>query len=97
MKVIRRSRHGSIGDQRRASTYASLCDGKCEDKIKELTTGRTDDDPNTPEAQKAPSMGMKSLCIPFEQPEGLVKGETKCLNPECERLAEKFVMFGRSY
>ncbi|KAK6948611.1 hypothetical protein Daesc_010381 [Daldinia eschscholtzii] len=72
-------------------------DGKCEDKIKELTTGRTDEDPNTPEAQKAPSMGMKSLCIPFEQPEGLVKGETKCLNPECERLAEQFVMFGRSY
>ncbi|KAI0848900.1 proline-tRNA ligase-like protein [Daldinia vernicosa] len=72
-------------------------DGKCEDKIKELTHGRTDEDPNTPEAQKAPSMGMKSLCIPFEQPEGLVHGETKCLNPECERLAEKFVMFGRSY
>ncbi|KAI0834119.1 proline-tRNA ligase-like protein [Hypoxylon sp. FL0890] len=72
-------------------------DGKCEDQIKELTTGRTDEDPNTPEAQKAPSMGMKSLCIPFEQPEGLVQGETKCLNPECQRLAEKFVMFGRSY
>lgn len=70
---------------------------KCEDKIKELTTGRTDEDPNIPEAQKAPSMGMKSLCIPFEQPDGLVKGETKCLNPECERHAEKFVMFGRSY
>lgn len=72
-------------------------DGKCEDKIKELTTGRTDEDPDTPEAQKAPSMGMKSLCIPFEQPEELAKGSTKCLNPECQRLAETFVMFGRSY
>ncbi len=50
-----------------------------------------------PEGQKAPSMGMKSLCIPFEQPDGLVKGETKCLNPECDRLAEKWCMFGRSY
>ncbi|KAH6856142.1 hypothetical protein B0I37DRAFT_69646 [Chaetomium sp. MPI-CAGE-AT-0009] len=70
----------------------------CEDKIKELTTGRTDDAAeNTPEGQKAPSMGMKSLCIPFEQPEGLVKGETKCLNPECSRLAEQWCMFGRSY
>ncbi|KAK4099698.1 prolyl-tRNA synthetase [Parathielavia hyrcaniae] len=70
----------------------------CEDKIKELTTGRSDDaTENAPEGQKAPSMGMKSLCIPFEQPEGLVKGETKCLNPECTRLAEQWCMFGRSY
>jgi len=70
----------------------------CEDKIKELTAGRADDAAeNAPEAQKAPSMGMKSLCIPFEQPEGLVKGETKCLSPECSRLAEQWCMFGRSY
>ncbi|KAL2164881.1 hypothetical protein VTH06DRAFT_177 [Thermothelomyces fergusii] len=70
---------------------------ECEDKIKELTAGRSDEAANAPESQKAPSMGMKSLCIPFEQPEGLVKGETKCLNPECGRLAEKWCMFGRSY
>ena len=70
----------------------------CEDKIKELTTGRADEPADTPEGQKAPSMGMKSLCIPFEQPEGgLVPGETKCLNPECGKLAEKWCMFGRSY
>ncbi|KAL2170470.1 hypothetical protein VTG60DRAFT_4850 [Thermothelomyces hinnuleus] len=71
---------------------------ECEEKIKELTAGRSDDAAeNVPEGQKAPSMGMKSLCIPFEQPEGLVKGETKCLNPECGRLAEQWCMFGRSY
>ncbi|KAK0715281.1 hypothetical protein B0H67DRAFT_490145 [Lasiosphaeris hirsuta] len=70
---------------------------ECEDKIKELTKGHSDETADTPEGQKAPSMGMKSLCIPFEQPEGLVKGETKCLNPECERLAEEWCMFGRSY
>jgi len=69
----------------------------CEDRIKVLTTGRTDESPDTPEAQKAPSMGMKSLCIPFEQPEGIVKGETKCLNPECTRNAVQWCMFGRSY
>ncbi|KAK3687401.1 hypothetical protein B0T22DRAFT_489300 [Podospora appendiculata] len=69
----------------------------CEDKIKELTTGRADESTDTPEAAKAPSMGMKSLCIPFEQPEGLVKGETKCLNPECQNLAESWCMYGRSY
>lgn len=70
---------------------------KCEDKIKDLTKGREDAANEGPDNKKAPSMGMKSLCIPFEQPEGLVKGETKCLNPECGALAEKWCMFGRSY
>lgn len=70
---------------------------KCEDKIKDLTKGREDTADEGPENKKAPSMGMKSLCIPFEQPEGIVKGETKCLNPECSAFAEKFCMFGRSY
>lgn len=69
---------------------------KCEDKIKDLTKGKPEQDAG-PEEAKQPSMGMKSLCVPFEQPEGLVKGETKCLNPECGALAEKWCMFGRSY
>jgi prolyl-tRNA synthetase len=70
---------------------------KCEDKIKDLTAGRDDSADEGPSSEKAPSMGMKSLCIPFEQPEGIVVGETKCLNPECEAYAEKWCMFGRSY
>jgi len=69
---------------------------KCEDKVKEITTGKPDES-DGPADQKAPSMGMKSLCIPFEQPEGVVKGETKCLNPECEAFAKAWCMFGRSY
>lgn len=51
----------------------------CEDEIKERSKGRSDGD--EPEDAKAPSMGAKSLCIPFEQPEGehaLVSGKTKC-------------------
>jgi prolyl-tRNA synthetase len=69
---------------------------KCEDKVKDLTTGKQEE-AEGPAELKAPSMGMKSLCIPFEQPEGLVKGKTKCLNPECTAMAEKWCMFGRSY
>lgn len=61
----------------------------CEEKIKDTTKSK---DENGNER-----MGMKSLCIPFEQPEGLVKGETKCLNPTCGKLAESWVQFGRSY
>ncbi|KAK3937597.1 hypothetical protein QBC46DRAFT_392417 [Diplogelasinospora grovesii] len=69
---------------------------KCEDRIKEIT--KSDEVHELgPDGQKLPSMGMKSLCIPFEQPEAIVKGETKCLNPECEAFAKSWVMFGRSY
>lgn len=68
----------------------------CEDKVKDLSARREQDD-NTPQDEKAPSMGAKSLCIPFEQPEeGLAEG-TKCLNPECDRMAVKWCLFGRSY
>ncbi|KAH8845571.1 hypothetical protein MCOR27_004512 [Pyricularia oryzae] len=69
-------------------------DGKCEDHIKDITKGTGME--LQADGQKAPSMGMKSLCIPFEQPEGLVEG-TKCLSPDCDKLAQKYVMFGRSY
>lgn len=68
--------------------------GPCEDKIKEMSSGNQE---GQEVDARAPSMGAKSLCIPFEQPEGLVEGETKCTNPECDKLAEKWVMFGRSY
>ena len=66
----------------------------CEDKIKEISARKETDDA-TPEDSKAPSMGAKSLCIPLEQPEGIVKGETKCVNPYCENKAEAWCMFGR--
>ena len=64
----------------------------CEDEIKDLSV-RKDEDVD----ERAPSMGAKSLCIPFDQPEGIIKGETKCTNPNCKNLAEKWCMFGRSY
>jgi prolyl-tRNA synthetase len=69
--------------------------GECEDRVKELTQGKVEE--GAEGAPKAPTMGMKSLCIPFEQPDGIVVGETECLSPECNRKAEKWCMFGRSY
>ncbi|KAF2458867.1 hypothetical protein BDY21DRAFT_370401 [Lineolata rhizophorae] len=70
-------------------------EGPCEDEIKEMSARKDDDD--APVDARAPSMGAKSLCIPFEQPDGLVEGESKCTNPNCGKLAKKWVMFGRSY
>ena len=67
---------------------------ECEDEIKKLSARKEVGD-DTPEDAKAPSMGAKSLCIPFEQPEGIAKGETKCTNPNCSRMAEQWCLFGR--
>ena len=67
---------------------------KCEDEIKEMSARRDGAD-DTPEDAKAPSMGAKSLCIPFAQPEGLVKGQTRCTNPNCKNLAKEWCLFGR--
>ncbi|EPS43308.1 hypothetical protein H072_2705 [Dactylellina haptotyla CBS 200.50] len=64
----------------------------CEDDIKERSK-RTDS--GEAEDAKAPSMGAKSLCRPFDQPTGLIPGRTKCL--ACEKDAKEFTLFGRSY
>ncbi|OGE47521.1 hypothetical protein PENARI_c042G01148 [Penicillium arizonense] len=70
---------------------------ECEDQIKDMSARKAEEDSGVAEDAKAPSMGAKSLCIPFEQPEGIEAGVTRCLNPHCSRFAEKWCMFGRSY
>ena len=69
---------------------------ECEDQIKDLSARKEEND-DTPQDERAPSMGAKSLCIPFEQPEGLEKGSTECCNPQCKNKAEAWCLFGRSY
>lgn len=68
---------------------------QCEDQIKELSARKAEEDAGEPQDAKAPSMGAKSLCIPFDQPAGLEYGVTMCCNPHCNSLAEKWCMFGR--
>lgn len=70
--------------------------GPCEDEIKKSSKRQAQGDEAAEDA-RAPSMGAKSLCIPFEQPEGIVEGVTKCTNPQCANMAKKWVLFGRSY
>ncbi|KAK6539785.1 ribose-phosphate pyrophosphokinase 1 [Orbilia ellipsospora] len=64
----------------------------CEDDIKERSK-RTE--LGEAEDAKAPSMGAKSLCRPFDQPKGIVLGHTKCL--ACGKDAKEYCLFGRSY
>ncbi|KAL8713017.1 MAG: hypothetical protein Q9220_002877 [cf. Caloplaca sp. 1 TL-2023] len=71
---------------------------KCEDEIKEMSARKAAEESDEPEDAKAPSMGAKSLCIPFEQPaEGIEAGVTKCTNPNCKNMAKAWCLFGRSY
>lgn len=70
---------------------------ECEDQVKDLSARKAEEQSGVPQDERAPSMGAKSLCIPFDQPAGIEKGVTKCLNPQCSKLAEKWCLFGRSY
>ncbi|KAI8805078.1 hypothetical protein BJ742DRAFT_821725 [Cladochytrium replicatum] len=65
---------------------------ECEDDVKERSSKSSE-----PTDEKAPSMGAKTLCIPFEQPKEnpLVPGVTKCF--ACGHKAKSYTMFGRSY
>jgi len=63
---------------------------ECEDVIKELSKKDADLEPN------APSMGAKSLCIPFTQP-AQISDNDKCIKPGCCEKPQFYTMFGRSY
>ncbi|KAJ2159463.1 hypothetical protein GGF46_003007 [Coemansia sp. RSA 552] len=67
----------------------------CEEQIKNRSTRDVLQD--EPEDDKAPSMGAKSLCLPYKQPEDppIVPGETKCI--QCGENAKRYALFGRSY
>jgi len=62
----------------------------CEDEIKELSKADVEVE------EGAPSMGAKSLCIPFEQP-GPIKPGMKCIKDGCDCEPKFYTLFGRSY
>uniref|UniRef100_A0A3B4U160 Bifunctional glutamate/proline--tRNA ligase n=1 Tax=Seriola dumerili TaxID=41447 RepID=A0A3B4U160_SERDU len=61
---------------------------QCEDSIKKTTAKDQDLEPG------APSMGAKSLCIPFSPLKTLQPGQA-CVN--CKEPAKYYTLFGRSY
>ncbi|KAG7882967.1 hypothetical protein KL905_001669 [Ogataea polymorpha] len=65
---------------------------ECEDDIKD-SSAKKDDGEDYETDEKSPSMGAKSLCIPYDQPE--LKEGQKCV--KCGKPAVNFTMFGRSY
>ena len=63
---------------------------ECEDKIKDLSKADVEVEPG------APSMGAKSLCIPFQPLKSLQKDQ-KCVKTDCKNKANFYTLFGRSY
>lgn len=64
----------------------------CEDEIKK-DSARDADEVLEP---GAPSMGAKTLCIPFQQP-GEIGLDMRCINPKCSNRPKYYALFGRSY
>ena len=73
-----------------------FCGSKeCEGRIKDDSA--TASLPEDEEAdEKAPSMGAKSLCIPYDHQDKLAAGML-CIHPACKDPATCICMFGRSY
>lgn len=63
---------------------------ECEDTIKDMSKADIEVEPG------APSMGAKSLCVPFKQPKQLAKDQ-KCVKPGCCNKPKDYTLFGRSY
>ena len=68
-------------------------ESECEDTIKERSSRKNEPGAEAQD-EKAPSMGAKSLCLPFDQPAEGVKG-LKCI--QCGKDAQIWGLFGRSY
>eukprot|EP01064_Diplonema_japonicum_P036882 TRINITY_DN845_c1_g1_i11.p1 TRINITY_DN845_c1_g1~~TRINITY_DN845_c1_g1_i11.p1 ORF type:complete len:700 (+),score=270.84 TRINITY_DN845_c1_g1_i11:94-2193(+) len=67
----------------------------CEDRIKKDSAAKAQELIEEEEDERAPSMGAKSLCAPFDQPDKAL-GD-KCFHPQCKNAPKDWVMFGRSY
>jgi prolyl-tRNA synthetase len=63
----------------------------CEDQIKDRSAVKATDDAAVD--SRAPAMGAKSLCIPFDQPAKCT--EKFCV--QCGKPAKSYTLFGRSY
>ncbi|TPP50565.1 Prolyl-tRNA synthetase, C-terminal family protein [Leishmania donovani] len=71
---------------------------ECEDQVKKDSAeeSKAAQAQETREDARAPSMGAKTLCIPFEQPEDPAEGHG-CICKGCTKPATTWVLFGRSY
>lgn len=94
MKVVERWEDFTPALDAKCMVLAPWCQsGACEDMIKEKSAHKVADGATAAADARAPAMGAKTLCIPFEQP---AKAEGKsCV--QCGAPAKTYCLFGRSY
>lgn len=68
-------------------------DGECAELVKKETAELCKTAENVD--PRAPSMGAKALCVPFEQIE--LQENARCTRPACGKPAVNYTQFGRSY
>ena len=70
-------------------------DSACEEEIKKRSARKAGESTTESGDPCAPSMGAKTLCLPFEQP-AKCDGKT-CIGEGCGKAAKRYCLFGRSY
>eukprot|EP00742_Colponemidia_sp_Colp-10_P011805 GILJ01013180.1.p1 GENE.GILJ01013180.1~~GILJ01013180.1.p1 ORF type:complete len:837 (+),score=181.59 GILJ01013180.1:1-2511(+) len=71
---------------------------ECEDNVKKISAEESKALTEGKEDERAPSMGAKSLCIPYDQPRANEPIENfTCICKGCTKKASKWVLWGRSY
>jgi len=91
VKVVTKFEDFLAGLDEKCLLQAPFCGAEdCEDTIKDLSKKDADLEPG------APSMGAKSLCIPFSQPAQILDSD-KCIKPGCCVKPKFYTLFGRSY
>ena len=92
LKIVERWEDFTPALDAKCCVMAPWCEnGECEDVIKERSAHKPVD--GTTADSRAPAMGAKTLCIPFDQP-AKVDGK-KCV--QCGQPAKSYCLFGRSY
>jgi prolyl-tRNA synthetase len=67
---------------------------KCEHELENRVSLEAENQCRETKHASTTATTFKGLCVPFDQPEGIERGVTKCINPDCEQPAEKWCMFG---
>lgn len=83
-------------NQKKICLVPFCLDEECETQIKKRSAEESQKLAEMAEVdEKAPSMGAKSLCIPYDQPEDALG--PRCIRPGCELKPQQWTLFGRSY
>lgn len=66
----------------------------CEQELGNMSAVKAENNDREKKHPSTTATAFKGLCVSFDQPGGIERGVTKCINPDCKQPAEKWCMFG---